>query len=214
MTPAPPGPGRSPRVPGEVRKAQILRAAAELFDTRGYHETSMTAIAERTGIRKASLYYHFPGKDALLVQMHQQMIDLIIAAQLERVRRAELTPSDLLQAMMTDLVSLMETHPGHLRIFFEHYRGLPGPIRAEISGKRDRYQQLLVDVLEQGAADGSFTLDDPRLTALAVLGMCNWTYQWFRPGAGHSAAEVAHYFHQMLLTGLQSGPQSVPPPPG
>ncbi|MFB4295158.1 TetR/AcrR family transcriptional regulator [Actinomadura sp. NTSP31] len=197
---------RGPRLSGPLRKAQIMQVAAELFDTRGYHETSMEAIAEKVGIRKPSLYYYFPGKDALLVQMHQEMIDLIISAQRTRLDEGELDPGGLLLAMMTDLVSLMETHPGHLRIFFEHYRELPEPVRAEIAGKRDLYQRMLVDVLERGVEDGSFRIENPRLTALAVLGMCNWAYQWFRPGGGRTAAEVARYFHDTLLGGIGTAP--------
>jgi AcrR family transcriptional regulator len=181
-----------------------MKVAAELFDVHGYHETSMAAIAERVGIRKASLYYHFASKDALLVQMHQEMIDLIIDAQRRRVDEGRLDPCGLLLAIMTDLVSLMETHPGHLRIFFEHYRELPEEVRVEIAGKRDRYQRMLVDVLERGAAEECFAIAEPRLTALAILGMCNWTYQWFRPGGGRTAAEVARYFYDMLLGGIEA----------
>jgi hypothetical protein len=35
--------------------------------------------------------------------------------------------------------------------------------------------------------------------------MCNWAYQWFRPGGGRTAAEVARYFHDTLLGGIGTG---------
>jgi len=192
------------RMSGGERRKLIMKVAAELFDSRGYSETSMETLAQQVGIRKASLYYYFPGKDALLVEMHQEMIDLILDAQQRRLDEGDRGPRDLLLAIMTDLVSLMETHPGHLRIFFEHYRELPGPVRKEIAGKRDRYQLMLVDVLDRGVAEGEFHVEDTRLTALAVLGMCNWAYQWFRPGGGRSAAEVARYFYDTLLGGIDA----------
>ncbi|MEU0303589.1 TetR/AcrR family transcriptional regulator [Streptomyces sp. NPDC006175] len=193
------------RMPGEQRKAQIMKVAAGLFDTRGYQETSMEAIAQQVGIRKPSLYYYFPSKDALLVQMHQEMIDLIVEAQQRRLDEGALDPRGLLLAIMTDLVSLMETHPGHLRVFFEHYRELPEPVRKEVADKRDRYEGMLLDVLARGIAAGQFRIADPRLTTMAILGMCNWAYQWFRPGGGRSAAEVARYFHDTLLGGIDAG---------
>ncbi|MEV5842350.1 TetR/AcrR family transcriptional regulator [Streptomyces sp. NPDC051985] len=190
------------RMSGRQRKEQIMKVAAGLFDTRGYQDTSMEAIAQQVGVRKASLYYYFASKDALLVQMHQEMIDLIIDAQQSRLDEGGLAPRELLLAIMTDLVSLMETHPGHLRVFFEHFRELPEQVRDEIAGKRDRYLRMLVDVLERGVAEGEFRVADPGLTALAVLGMCNWTYQWFRPGGKRDAAEVARYFYDTLLGGI------------
>jgi AcrR family transcriptional regulator len=47
-------------------KAQIERAALELFSTQGYEKTSLREIAERVGITKASLYYHYSSKQDLL----------------------------------------------------------------------------------------------------------------------------------------------------
>lgn len=48
---------------------QILDAAAALFVENGFSATSTRAIAERVGIRQASLYYHFAGKDDVLVEL-------------------------------------------------------------------------------------------------------------------------------------------------
>ncbi len=48
---------------------QILDAAAALFVEYGYAATSTRMIAERVGIRQASLYYHFSGKDELLIEL-------------------------------------------------------------------------------------------------------------------------------------------------
>jgi AcrR family transcriptional regulator len=48
---------------------QILGAAAALFAEHGYAGTTTRAIAERVGIRQASLYYHFAGKDEILLEL-------------------------------------------------------------------------------------------------------------------------------------------------
>lgn len=186
---------------GQKRRIQIVDVAATLFHERGYHETSMEAIAEEVGVRKASLYYYFTSKDQLLVEIHQDMIDLIVEQQLSRAAGGS-APTDQLLGIMTDLIRLMESHPGHLRIFFEHFRELPAEIRHEISEKRDQYRALLMDVLEAGRSNGEFTFEDSFLTAMSILGACNWTYQWFRPGGLRSAEEVAAYFHQQVLVGL------------
>ncbi|HET6499570.1 MAG TPA: helix-turn-helix domain-containing protein [Amycolatopsis sp.] len=50
----------------EDAKQAVLDAAAELFTTTGYAATSTRAIAERAGLRQASLYYHFPAKEDML----------------------------------------------------------------------------------------------------------------------------------------------------
>ena len=169
------------RLPAASRKAQIMKVAADLFETRAYQETSMEAIAKEVGIGKASLYYYFSSKDDLLAQMHLGMIVLIIDAHQRRVDDGVLDPSVLLLAMMTDLVSLTETHPGHMRGVFEHFQELPETARAKIAEQRDRYRGTIIHVLDRGVAEGVFTVADPNLTAMAILGMCSWTYQSVPP---------------------------------
>jgi AcrR family transcriptional regulator len=200
-----PSQARTPPTPGargRKRRAQVMDIAATMFEDRGYHETSMESIAEAVGVRKASLYYYFASKDDLLVEIHQEMINLILDKQRDRVDAAELSSSEMLLAIMTDLISLMESHPGHLRIFFEHFRELPAETRREIAGKRDGYRDMLITVLEDGREAGEFTFDDSFLTAMLILGMCNWTYQWFDPNGAVSAKALARLFYRQAVEGF------------
>jgi AcrR family transcriptional regulator len=50
----------------DTTRAQIRAAAIELFTANGYEKTSLREIADRVGVTKASLYYHYPSKQALL----------------------------------------------------------------------------------------------------------------------------------------------------
>lgn len=47
-------------------RAAIVDAAIQLMRRQGFEQTSLREIAEEVGITKASLYYHFPSKLALL----------------------------------------------------------------------------------------------------------------------------------------------------
>ena len=53
----------------EDARLAVLEAAAQLFTTTGYAATTTRAIAERAGLRQASLYYHFPGKEDILCEL-------------------------------------------------------------------------------------------------------------------------------------------------
>jgi len=50
-------------------REEILAAAAELFTTRGYSATTTRALAERAGLRQASMYHYVGGKDDLLADL-------------------------------------------------------------------------------------------------------------------------------------------------
>jgi len=51
---------------GDHTRRQAQRVALELFTSQGYEATPLRQIAEALGITKASLYYHFPSKEAIL----------------------------------------------------------------------------------------------------------------------------------------------------
>lgn len=70
MPTATPGrPRATPGRPGADPRLEILDAAAALFAERGYAATSTRQIAERAGLRQASLYYHVSGKEEILLEL-------------------------------------------------------------------------------------------------------------------------------------------------
>ncbi|MFG1608703.1 TetR/AcrR family transcriptional regulator [Actinoplanes sp. NPDC049265] len=57
---------------GPETRAAIRQVALRLFTTQGYEATSMRQIAEILGIKKASLYYHFAGKEDIVRSLFDQ----------------------------------------------------------------------------------------------------------------------------------------------
>jgi AcrR family transcriptional regulator len=80
---------------GSETKAQAQRIAFELFTTQGVEATSLRQIAERLGISKASLYYHFASKDEIVRSLFSVRGDE--AAELLDWARAEKPAPDLLE---------------------------------------------------------------------------------------------------------------------
>jgi AcrR family transcriptional regulator len=71
-------------VEGDTR-TRIQRIALELFTEGGYEATSLREIAERLGVTKAALYYHFKTKDeivdSLVDERATRVADLVAWAQ-------------------------------------------------------------------------------------------------------------------------------------
>ena len=187
------------RVKAEEKRREVIAGAAGLFDRAGYHTANMTEVAAAAGLRKPSLYHYFASKDEILFWIHEEFIDLLVQRQRER---GELPPAEALREVMGDVLSLMETHRGHVRVFFEHYRELAERDRATIREKRDAYYESVREVVERGQADGTFRDLDPALVTLALFGMCNWAYQWYRPDGPLSSEAIAEFFFDLLTNGL------------
>jgi AcrR family transcriptional regulator len=56
------------------RRSAIRDVALELFSQHGYEKTSLREIAERLGMTKAALYYHYPSKQALLLSIIEPLV--------------------------------------------------------------------------------------------------------------------------------------------
>ncbi|MCX5127496.1 TetR family transcriptional regulator [Streptomyces sp. NBC_00193] len=55
-------------------RQRILRVSTELFGVHGFHETSLREIAERVGVSKPAVLYHFPGKADILGALVEPML--------------------------------------------------------------------------------------------------------------------------------------------
>lgn len=72
------------RLPRSERRAQLLRAAQDVFVSKGYHSTSMDDIAENAGVSKPVLYQHFTSK----LELYLALLDGRAAELVGQVRDA------------------------------------------------------------------------------------------------------------------------------
>lgn len=190
-----------PTLPADRRRVEILHQAARLFADHGYTNTSMNDIADVNGVRKPTLYHYFKTKEEILYWIHEEFISLLLGSQMKRVRAAE-GPEAALRGTIDDVLGLMETHPGHVRAFFEHHRELPEDARVYALRQRALYREQVERWITEGIASGDFRSVDARLCSLAIFGMVNWSYQWYRPHGPSSREEIVNSFMDLILNGL------------
>lgn len=193
------------KMSSDQRREQIISVAAVLFDQSGFALTTMDDIAKAIGIAKPTLYHYFTSKHEILHAIHEEFIDILIERH-EHRSQTRLRPDQLLLEAMADILEIMETHRGHVRVFFEHHRELPPEARASVREKRDRYEAIVEELFVAGVADSSFREVDRRMATLATFGMCNWAYQWYRPGQSPRPRELAYQFWNFLMFGIANSP--------
>ena len=89
---------RDPRSRGAATRERAQQIALRLFTEQGYEATSLRQIADELGINKASLYYHFDGKEAILQSLLDQRGDEAESL-LEWARRQPPSPGLLREAV-------------------------------------------------------------------------------------------------------------------
>ena len=153
------------------RRRAIMDAAAQVFAERGYFNATMKDIADRLGMRPASLYHYYPSKEAALEDMCR-----VSAVEFCERLRAILTQGGPASR------DGARRHAAHLtsdrRAYVENFafsrRNLPAGVLKELNTLARAYRQLWKKIFIHGADRGEWRSDlDPDVAADAVLALCN-----------------------------------------
>jgi AcrR family transcriptional regulator len=159
----------------ENRYREVLDAAAVAFAEKGYLGAGLRDIAERLGIRAASLYYYLPSKEAALLAICKLGVLDFIDNLKDIVARSDPAPDKLRAAISNHLLPL-RSHPAadYIRVFLLHRHELPNGPRQEVGRLAHTYQELIQQIFVEGIATGEFAGDlNPELATLGLLGLCN-----------------------------------------
>jgi AcrR family transcriptional regulator len=125
-------------------RTQIRSVALELFASQGYEQTSLREIADRVGITKASLYYHYPSKQALLGAVVEPLLEdwRHVVHEAEALPR---TPGNIERMLGEFLTTMLDHRPvaALLKVDMSAVIVALAPILAEVTQLTVRLQRWL-----------------------------------------------------------------------
>jgi TetR/AcrR family transcriptional regulator, cholesterol catabolism regulator len=182
------------------RQAQVVLDAARVFAEQGYDQTSVPELAESLGIASGGLYHYFAGKEQLLIAICDQLMEPLLADARELVSASDDPPAQQLEALIRLWVQNVITYRDHMLVFEQERPAIEhGEQWRRVRESRKRFERLVVGVLERVDDEGGLRLGDVRLTLSALLGMVNYTAQWYRPRGRLTAAEIADGYVELVL---------------
>lgn len=147
----------------------MLDAAIEWFGTRGVEATSLDALAAELGIRKQTILYWYPSKEALLFAVIDQC-----AAELSEVLESALARSGpgwgRVEAVVRSVFRLALRRPALLGLLREVSR-LGPPASTRLTVALDPLVQRAREFLEAEMAAGHMRATDPRLVLLSAYSL-------------------------------------------
>jgi AcrR family transcriptional regulator len=183
------------------KQAEIFAAALRLFQAKGYHGASMQDLADAVGMQKASLYYYFHSKEELLVRVCERGTGAF-TQELNEIVVSDLNAAEKLRrAIACHLVALCE-QLDLFSVFLHEQKFLGDGEKKKLRGEGKRHAELLATILQQGIASGEFREVNVTVTTLAILGMCNWLYEWYSPDGILTPHEIAAMFSELVLNGI------------
>jgi AcrR family transcriptional regulator len=150
---------------------------------------------------KGALYHYIRSKEELLAAIHDRVMDEVMLGA-DRVAAAGGSPSEQLAMLGDELLDVIHRYPDHVWVFLHEFPALTGERAAQFRERRREYERRVEAVLQAGVDSGEFRDLEPRLTAMAWLGMHNYTYLWLKTGGTLSARDVAKPFAEIFMRGI------------
>ena len=153
---------------------KILQVARRLFAQQGYTAPSIRQVAEETGIGKATIYHHFPDKQAIIMALLEQN-QAIMQDNLARMR-AEADPRRRFQVAAELSIRYLLESADILQIA---RREVPGGRELMMKGFdafMQEFRSLLADSIRAGTEQGIFRAVDPAQAALVFQTMIQGSF--------------------------------------
>lgn len=148
---------------------RILDASMTAFGTRGYEATSLDELARELGIRKQTILYWYPSKDALLEAVVDRCADEVTRRLVAGLEGAD-DGFGRVEAMVRAMFRLAARHPAMLGFLREVTR-LGPPSSTRLLGRIEPLIDRASDFLQVEMDAGSMRRHDPRLLLLAAYSM-------------------------------------------
>lgn len=174
----------------------ITTAAIDLFFKHGYEAATLRDVADKVGLKVASLYNYIPSKQDLLFTI---MLDVMqdLRRDVEQAVVGESDPVERLCAAVRTHVRFHASRTKEVFVGNSELRSLTPRNRAKIIRQRDEYEAIFRDLIQAGRDAGAFEVDDVKVATFAVLAMSTGPSTWFSSRGRLSVSDL-----EQMYTGL------------
>lgn len=154
-----------------VRKRQaILLASAQVFATKGYHNTRMEEIAVVAGIGKGTIYEYFDSK----LQLFQALLEGSLKYYYDKVDNLELEQisfQERIYLMLMAHFNFCRDNQELMRVIFWDTEFFDQELKEWAYSQRKDKEKRLIGIIRQGMDQGELAPGDPRIVAVVIMGI-------------------------------------------
>jgi AcrR family transcriptional regulator len=185
---------------GHDTRARILRAGLAMFAERGYHATSIRDIAAGAGIQSASLYSHFPSKEAILAELVLIGHEVHHRALVQALAAAGQDPRDQLHRLVSAHVAMHCRYATLATVTTREQQHLSPEAARPSLALLGASQMLAETVLARGEELGVFDVADPEIIRVAIGSLGFSVTPWYPKRADHfTPEEVGEAYAELAL---------------
>lgn len=185
-------------------KKKITETSIELFEKKGFTQTSIQDIVDELSVTKGTFYYYFSSKEQLLMDIHLEYIDNLLQRQEKIIHDPETSNKQKVTNLIALLINDIAEKGPSGRVFFREIRHLSNSNIDIVKQKRNQVRLNIEKIIRQGMEKGEFRPDlKPSIITLAILSLTNYSYQWFKTGGEVSSEELVQIYEDILFNGIQ-----------
>lgn len=186
-------------------REHILRVAREMFSESGYYETTMSRLAERAGVGKGTLYWHFPSKQKLFREILKEGAERYLS-RLEQLADKDEPAAGQLRAVAEFTLGFFRRNRRLAQMVVSAMAGsAKGEVTAIMKEWFLRHRRPAGDLMEKGMERGELAPGDSRLLAVAFMGMIQATARLRRERREGDEEELAGELVRLFLDGAGAG---------
>lgn len=177
----------------------ILEKAFELFYEKGYEETTIADIIERSGVARGSFYYHFKGKDELLNSISELLDEKYV--EVEEEFPEGLNCYEKLVHMNAEMHTYIEHNIPYDLMANLYSQQLIKTGGSNLLDRNRYYFRLMTKLIEEGKIEGSIRTDRTTESIIRFYSMCERALvtDWCMNDAGYSLGDYSReVFHCMI----------------
>jgi AcrR family transcriptional regulator len=179
-----------------------LDLAAELFATHGYRSTSLELVAERLGVTRQALYYHFRNKGEILAALFEEMMTRLETA----VAAAAHDADDPFLAMLYAHVETAVVNTNLVALLLHERPEIAKLDGVRAAKRRREHARLFVSAYEEGARAGRFRSVDPTVAVNTLISAANGISWWYHGESVVMPEIIVEAVFKLLTAGFLARP--------
>lgn len=182
----------------DLTRSRLIDAARKAFGEKGFHATTTRDIAAAAGLSPAAVYVHHRTKEDLLYAISRAGHEEILADMRAAIAGAPEVAGKL-EAVVHAMVLRHTREYTTARVVNYELDGLSAQHLEDIEKLRAQIQGIVRRLLRAGMADGSFIVDDVRITSNAIVAMAIDAARWFRPATDPTPERIAAHHARLAV---------------
>ena len=192
-------PSRPDGAKRQKRREKIYQNAIAAFNRKGYEATSVSEIAEMSGLLKGSLYYYIDSKEDILADIFAQT-DKEFLALIDETLALDMSEIDRLRTFARAWCMWYITNIGRSRLYVNDWTHLTGARRKRQAEMRRVYGRKVQELIDRATDDlGLEPRFDREITRRYIFSAINGLPLWYRANGPATPEEIADAYGELVV---------------